>query len=144
VYFRGAYTFIPIAEFTGVRFSGIKGYETVSVTGNRLPYAPEHLFTGSVGYSHPVGLDFFVEGVRVSEQYADDLNTYNSTPDGQRGHIPGNTTWNATLNYHVEQWNSTFFVTAKNLLDDTFIVDRSRGLIPNNPRLVQTGITYRF
>ena len=144
IYFRTAYTFVPVAEFTGTRFSSISGFQNVSVTGNRLPYAPDHLFTGSVGYSHPVGLDFFVEAVRISGQYSDDLNTVASTPDGQRGLIPGNTTWNATLNYHLEQWNSTLFVTAKNLLDETFIVDRSRGIIPNNPRLVQTGIKFTF
>ena len=42
-YFRSAYTWLPDAKFTGQRLSSIPGFTTVSVTGNRLPYAPEHL-----------------------------------------------------------------------------------------------------
>jgi Fe(3+) dicitrate transport protein len=32
----------------------------------------------------------------------------------------------------------------KNLLDDVFIVDRTRGILPASPRLVQAGLTVRF
>lgn len=144
LYFRVAYTWVPTAEFRGARFSSVKGFETVSVTGNRLPYAPEHLLNAAVGYSHPSGVDFFVEAVRIGGQFGDDLNTVAPTPDGQRGLLPGNTTWNATLNYGVESLHSTFFISVKNLLDSTFIVDRSRGILPNSPRLVQAGLKYRF
>jgi Fe(3+) dicitrate transport protein len=44
----------------------------------------------------------------------------------------------------VEQWNSTFFVTVKNLMDETFIVDRARGILPNSPRLLQSGLKYTW
>jgi Fe(3+) dicitrate transport protein len=44
-------------------------------------------------------------------------------------------------------WNLrkvTLFVTAKNLLDELYLVDRSRGMIPGSPRLVQAGLSTRF
>ncbi len=139
-----AYTFLPTAEFTGVRLSSIPGFQTVSVSGNRLPYAPEHLLNATLGYSHPVGIEALVESVTVSQQFGDDLNTVAATADGQRGVIPGYTVWNVTVNYHREELHSTFFVSLKNLLDRTYIVDRTRGILPGYPRLFQAGVKYTF
>ncbi|HXG64001.1 MAG TPA: TonB-dependent receptor, partial [Blastocatellia bacterium] len=144
VYLRSAYTWLPTAEFTGTRFSSVPGFANVSITGNRLPYAPENLLTASVGYANPVGLDAFVEAVFVGRQFTDDLNTVNPTPDGQRGAIPSYMVWNATANYRVERWRTTLFVTFKNLFDRTYIVDRSRGLLPGSPRLAQAGVKFNF
>jgi Fe(3+) dicitrate transport protein len=144
LYFRSAYTWLPDAEFTGSRFSNIPGFTTVSVTGNRVPYAPEHLVNVIVGYSGASGLDALVEANYVSRQFGDDLNTVDPTPDGQRGLIPGYIALNATCNYTIESWRSTFFVSAKNLLDRTYIVDRVRGLLPGNPRLIQAGVRFSF
>ena len=78
----------------------------------------------------------------MSEQFADDLNTRVSSADGQRGLIPSSTVWNVALNCDVRK--VTLFLTAKNLFDELSIVDRSRGLIPGAPRLVQAGIVTRF
>ena len=64
--------------------------------------------------------------------------------NGQRGLIPSYTVWNATVNYHVEQLKTTFFMTVKNVFDRTYIVDRSRGILPSSPRLVQAGLKFRF
>ncbi|MFZ4629929.1 MAG: TonB-dependent receptor domain-containing protein, partial [Blastocatellia bacterium] len=47
-----AYTWLPIAEFRGVRFSNISGFGQTLITGNRVPYAPEHLATFHVRYAH--------------------------------------------------------------------------------------------
>lgn len=141
-YFRTAYTWLPIAEFRGRRFSSVS--PSVLITGNRLPYAPEHLLTSSVGYSHPKGFDAFVENVYVGRQFGDDLNTVNPTANGQRGAVQAQTYWNATANYKVEKWRTTFFVTMKNIFDRTFIVDRTRGILPSSPRLVQTGFRVNF
>lgn len=141
-YLRIAYTYAPVVRFTGLRFSNIPGFQKVSVSGNRLPYAPEQLLTISVGYAHPSGLDVMVEALRTSHQFADDLNTVIPTPDGQRGLIPGSTTWNVAANYRMTR--ATAFVAVKNFLNDLFIVDRSRGILPGSARLVQAGITVRF
>ena len=141
VYLRIAYTYLPIAEFTGRRFSNISGFGGVSVSGNRLPYAPEQMAVVGVGYSHSA-LDMRLEAVRTSDQFADDLNTVVPSADGQRGLIPGYTVWNAAVNYTVSR--TTLFVTVKNLLDELFIVDRTRGILPGSPRLVQAGVRLGF
>jgi Fe(3+) dicitrate transport protein len=160
LYFRAAYTYLPVARFTGTRFSSINipGETPQSINGNRLPYAPEHLLNATFGYSHPLGFDAILEAVYVGQQFADDRNFVDvplfvsnnvAVPEslrlsGQLGRIPSQTIWNATLNYNVESWRTTFFVTFKNLLDDTFIVDRARGILPSSPRLIQSGIKFRF
>jgi Fe(3+) dicitrate transport protein len=139
---RLAYTHLPVARFTGVRTSNIPGFSNVSVTGHRLPYAPHHLLTVAIGYAQPSGLDFLLEGVRSSDQFGDDLNTVDPTADGQRGLIPGSTVWNTAVNYDLAR--TTLFFTVKNVFDDIFIVDRSRGILPGSPRLVLAGIRTRF
>jgi Fe(3+) dicitrate transport protein len=141
---RVAFTAVPTARFEGTRFSNVPGSTTVSVSGNRLPYAPERTLTASVGYSHPRGLSALIEAVHVSDQFGDDLNSVEPSGDGQRGLIPAHTIWNATANYEVPRLHSTVFVTVKNLTDRLYIVDRSRGILPGNPRLVQAGVTARF
>jgi Fe(3+) dicitrate transport protein len=143
-YARTAYTYLPTAKFTGARFSNVPGFSTVDVSGNRLPYASDHAMNFMLGYSNTSGVDALLEAVHVSDQFGDDLNTVIPTPDGQRGLIPGYTIWNAAFNYNVEAARSTFFVTVKNLLDRTFIVDRARGILPSSPRLLQGGIKFRF
>ncbi|HEY0079822.1 MAG TPA: TonB-dependent receptor [Pyrinomonadaceae bacterium] len=144
LYFRAAYTFLPDAQFTGTRFSSVGGFTNTSVSGNRLPYAPERLLNAMFGYSHPSGIDALLEANYVSEQFGDDLNTVIPSANGQRGLIPSYTVWNATANYHVERMHSTFFVTFKNLFDRTYIVDRARGILPSSPRLVQGGLKFNF
>jgi Fe(3+) dicitrate transport protein len=142
VYVRAAYTWVPVARFTGVRFSSVSGSGDLSVTGNRLPYAPERLATVGAGYAHPAGLDAFVETVHTSRQFGDDLNTLDGTPDGQRGQLPAYTVWNATVNYGLRR--ATIFVTVKNVLDTLYIADRSRGILPGSPRLLQAGLRVHF
>jgi Fe(3+) dicitrate transport protein len=139
---RAAFTALPTARFEGTRFSNVAGSATVSVSGNRLPYAPETMLTAGLGYHHPRGLTLQFEAVYVSEQFADDLNTRTSTLDGQRGLIPSYTIWNLALSYDLRK--VSFYVTAKNLFDELYLVDRSRGMIPGPPRLVQAGLATRF
>jgi Fe(3+) dicitrate transport protein len=144
VWVRGAWTWLPMARFEERRFSNVAGFANVLVTGNRLPYAPGSLFNGMLGWRHRSGLNAFVEGVQTGRQYGDDLNTVNSTPDGQRGAIPGNVIWNATVNVPWEAKRTTFFFSVKNALDRLAIVDRTRGILPNTPRLAQVGLRLDF
>jgi Fe(3+) dicitrate transport protein len=144
VFVRGAWTWLPRAKFVGTRFSNVSGFAQTRVTGNRLPYAPETLLNGQLGYQHRTGVNFFVEGVQTGRHYSDDLNSINPTADGQRGAIPGNVIWNGTLNVPFEAKRTTLFLTVKNLFDRTVIVDRARGILPNSPRLVQAGFRFDF
>jgi len=145
LYLRSAYTFLPVADFRGIRFSSVPGFTGTSVTGNRLPYAPEHLLNASVGYAHLSGIDTFLEAVYVDSQFSEDLNRIDPiTANGQTGLIPSYTIWNATLNYRLERFHTTLFVTAKNLFDRLYVADRARGLLPGPPRGVQAGFKFEF
>ncbi|HWP99806.1 MAG TPA: TonB-dependent receptor, partial [Vicinamibacterales bacterium] len=139
---RAAITWLPVARFEGLRFSSVPGFGHVPIGGNRLPYAPEWLATIGIGYTHPAGLTLLVEAVHTSAQFGDDLNTVEPSPDGQRGLLPAYTVWNLAGDYRLGR--ATLFVAIKNLFDELFIVDRSRGILPGPPRLVHAGIRVRL
>ncbi|NNE65271.1 MAG: TonB-dependent receptor [Pyrinomonadaceae bacterium] len=143
IYLRSAYTNLSIAEFRALRFSGISGSTDILVSGNRLPYVPKHLATSSIGFEYR-GFHAFVENNFVSSQFTDDLNTIVRIENGQRGQIASQSYFNATANYRVERWKSTIFITVKNAADKLHIVDRTRGIYPGIPRLIQTGIKIDF
>jgi Fe(3+) dicitrate transport protein len=142
LFVRGALTLLPVARFEGTRFSSVAGFGDVSVGGNRLPYAPERLLTVAIGYTHPRGLTAQLESVHVGEQFADDLNSVASSPDGQRGVVPAHTVYNVALSW--ERRRTTLHLTAKNLFDELYLADRARGMLPGTPRLVQVGLSTRF
>jgi Fe(3+) dicitrate transport protein len=146
-YARTAYTYVGIAEYRGARFSNVSGFNTVSITGNRLIYSPKHLAAATLGYSHASGFDALVEAIHTGEHFGDDLNTIEVSPNGQRGLLPAYTVWNAAVNYRIgklERYAPTVFFALKNLSDETFVVDRRRGIMVGIPRLVQGGIKIRF
>ena len=140
--FHAAYTWLPTAEFRGTRYSSVAGAGTTSITGNRLPYAPEHLLTAGAGYTHGSGVDVNAEAVLIGNQFGDDLNTIAPSPDGQRGLLPRFVLWNAAVNVPVQSF--TVFATVKNLFDRTEIVDRSRGILPTAPRTMIVGVKVNF
>jgi Fe(3+) dicitrate transport protein len=162
VYLRGAYTFLPTARFAGERFAfiGTGGSDVagkvyadqnadgsrarVDVSGNRLPYAPRHLFTGAAGYGSPSGFAAQLEVVFVGGQFADPVNTAVTVADGQQGPVPGYTVWNVALSYQIPRINNTVFLTLKNLFDRDYVADRTRGILPGMPRLVQAGFVQVF
>lgn len=143
IYLQANYTNLLTAEFSGVRNSSISGFTNVSVSGNRLPYAPKQTLNASLGFAYQ-NLDVFVENNFISRQFSDDLNSIDANANGQRGAIPSQIYWNATANYRAEKLKSVFFLTVKNIFDKTFIVDRSRGILPSSPRLLQAGVKISF
>jgi Fe(3+) dicitrate transport protein len=146
-YVRLAYTYLPTADIESpfVRVDNgavIPGADE----GNRVPYAPENLVTTSFGAHMPGGIDAHIEFVYVDEQYADFANT-NEAPalgNGQVGRIDNYQTWNASVNWHLSTLPLTVFAAAKNLADDDYIVDRTRGIQTAVPRLLQAGVELRF
>ncbi len=146
-YARVAHTWVKDSSYRGVRFSNVSGFGNVPITGNRLSYAPEHLLTTTLGYSHPGGFDAVVESIYTAQQFADDLNTIAPSINGQRGLIPAYNYWNASANYRLgkfERLQPTVFVAVKNLANDTVIIDRRRGVLPGIPRLLQVGVKFSF
>lgn len=147
-----AYTAVPDAESDGAfECLVVSGGCTAvgqalpgSADGRRLPYAPKHLFTGTLGYQHPVGFEARIEAVFVDQQYADFANSRDADGSGQIGRLDDYTVWNAALNWRLPGTQWTVFTTAKNFTDKTYIVDRTRGILTGAPRLVQGGVQYQF
>jgi Fe(3+) dicitrate transport protein len=141
VFGRLAYTWLPTAEQTEA-FRNVATGETVGSQGKRQAYAPENTLTAAVGYE--VGaIKGELEAQYVGSQYSDFTNTVAPTADGQKGEIAAYTVWNASLNYRFDKSLSAF-VTGKNLLDKTYVVDRTRGILVGMPRLIQIGVKYAF
>ena len=72
------------------------------------------------------------------------MNTRVLVADGQQGPIAGNALWNVTANMPLWRTGLAGWVAVKNLTDRTVVVDRSRGLLPGLPRLVQLGVSQRW
>ncbi|MCX7089495.1 MAG: TonB-dependent receptor [Methylococcales bacterium] len=170
-YLQIAYTWLPTAETTtafhclplangSMSASCPGGLVYGSKAGNRSPYAPEHLLTTTVGYSHPNGFDFHAETVFVAEQYSDFMNLQSgadytgptgtsaanntiSALSGQYGKIPDYAIVNLASTYQVYK-GLDLFVSVKNVFDKQYIVDRVRGIMPGSPRLIQAGFKYEF
>jgi Fe(3+) dicitrate transport protein len=141
VFGRMAYTWLPTAEQSEA-FRNVATGAIVGVQGNRQAYSPEQTLTAAVGY----GVGPFrgeIEAQYIGSQYSDFANTVLPTTDGQKGEIAAYTVWNTALNYRFDKALSAF-VTAKNLFDKTYIVDRTRGIQVGMPRLIQVGVKYAF
>lgn len=140
-----AYTHLPTAEQTTVLTQVVSGAPVAgSAAGNRVPYAPENTLTTTLGYSHPVGVEVRVEAVYVGSQFSDFANNAATNGTGQVGEIASYTIWNTAVNYTIPQTSLTVFVTAKNLFDKVYITDRTRGIQVGAPRLLQSGVEYKF
>lgn len=156
IFFRAALMYLPEAEFVSTRFSNIGGFNCagavppvpgptcVSVSGNRLPYAPEWIASAALGYARGDWLNTQVEVQYTGAQFGDDLNTRAQSANGQRGLIEDATIVNWAANVTPGGGDATFFVTVKNVFDEIYIVDRARGILPGAPRLAQAGMSVRF
>lgn len=144
LYARLSLTHVADAKFEGRRFSNVAGSTAVSVTGNRLPYAPEWLWAAAIGYEYRGWLQGEIEAQYTDAMFTDDLNTVAVTANGQRGRIDDVLLWNATVNADLPGTPLTVFVTGRNLTDELYIVDRSRGILPGTRRGVQAGISFAF
>jgi Fe(3+) dicitrate transport protein len=143
LYGRLAYTWLPTAEqTTAFRRVDTQAIVTGSAAGLRQPYAPEQTLTAAVGYATgPLRAE--IEAQHVGAQFSDFANTVAPSANGQAGEIAAHTVWNAALNYRFDK-SLSGFLTAKNLTDKTYIVDRTRGIAVGMPRLVQAGVKYAF
>jgi Fe(3+) dicitrate transport protein len=144
-YLQIAYTWLPTAEIT----SPVTRVDTGAVlqdseAGNRLPYAPENMLTTTVGYKHTTGWDVRLEAVHVGQQWADFANTRTPDGTGQFGLIDSYTILNLAGTYPIKSIDTDLFVTVKNLGGKEYVVDRTRGILPGTPLLVQGGFEVRF
>ncbi len=146
-YLQSAWTWLPTADQeTPVRQVTDGSVVAGSLAGNRLPYAPRHLATTGIGFTHETGVDLRLEAVYTDEQFSDFANTpvAAANGNGQVGLIKPSLVFNAAATAPLGRWGASVFVTAKNLLDRDYIVDRTRGIRVGMPLLVQAGVEIVF
>jgi Fe(3+) dicitrate transport protein len=134
-YFQTAFTWLPTAE-QETPFRRVTDGAVVpgSKAGNRQPYAPEAMLTSAFGY-YWRDLNVQFEIVHVGSQYGDFANTKAPTSNGQAGEIDSYTILNLAVNYFIRPLGATAFMTLKNLADETYITDRTRGIQVGMPRV---------
>ncbi len=151
-YAQMAWTYLPTADLES-NFVRVDNRAVVpgALKGNRLPYAPEHLVTTSVGAKWNSekwnsALDAHLELVYVANQYADFANTREATVNGngQFGKIASYAIWNVAVNWALDDYPVTLFTTVKNLGGKKYVVDRTRGILASPPRMLQAGVELRF
>jgi Fe(3+) dicitrate transport protein len=142
IYLSGSYTNLIRAKFK-------KTNAAADVfSGDRLPYAPKHLASLSLGYEHPVGFDARIGVDYVSEQQEDvSYRVGRSEADvlsGRTGRIPSYALLNATVNYRPVGSRASYFVSAYNLADKEYLTSRVDGMVAGRQRQVFGGIRYDF
>ncbi|MFN3324248.1 MAG: TonB-dependent receptor domain-containing protein [Bryobacteraceae bacterium] len=139
LYLTAAYTWLFEARFNSDQFNG-----NINVRGNRLPYAPRHLFSPAIVYQHRRGVQISFGVESVGEQFADDLNRRAAPPDGITGIVPGFTTVNGAVNIPLREKGPVLFLSCANLADRRFIASRVDGIQVGRPRQVFGGLRWGF
>lgn len=115
--------------------------------GNRLPYAPENLFSFITGYRHPRGFGTQYDVTFVGSQFADNRETVAPSANGEIGLIPSYTLHNLAFDYErrLERFSIAPFVTIKNLTNRTYISSRApEGIQPGLFRQANFGLRVQF
>ncbi|MGQ0457390.1 MAG: TonB-dependent receptor domain-containing protein [Hyphomicrobium sp.] len=156
VYGQLAWTYLWQAEQSSAFRDAVTGAIVAgSLAGNRQPYAPEHTITARIGYGLR-NFDAHVEIVYIDEQFADFQN-FNSAAEatgstggilnslnGRFGKIDDYVIFNAGVTYTYEPTNTDIFLAVKNVFDEEYIADRTRGILPGAPRLFHVGLKQNF
>lgn len=118
------------------------------IDGDRLPYAPKHIASFSLGYQHPVGLDARVGIDYVSRQDADAfsrvLDPVDAALSGLSGDIPAYTLLNMSANYRPTGSKASYFLSGYNLADKEYLASRVDGMAVGRGRQVVAGVRYDF
>ena len=135
-----AYSTFVNSTYSSDRFITV-GSETINVKDNKLPYAPEFTFTGSLDFSTPFGFGFNLSTTYVGEQFTDELNTIEAGPSGETGQMPSFITADMTASYLLTGLNSSVYFSVKNLMDERYIASRrSQGIKVGIPRFISAGV----
>jgi len=131
------------AHFAADRFVA-QANDTLNISGNRTPYAPEWLVTASLSFEHKSGLALRLTGNHVGEQFGDILNRNIPTANGQEGKIAAYTIIDATALYAINQ-RFTVNVAVKNLTNERYLVSRRpQGIRIGLPTFFTAGIDIRL
>ena len=141
---QGSYTNVFTAEFNK---DGLNEGDGI-IKGDRLPYAPRHIASVSLGYQHPVGLNARVGVDYVSRQQADAftrvLGPTDAALSGLAGNIPAYTLLNMSVNFKPVGSKVNYFMSGYNLADKEYLASRVDGMAVGRGRQVTAGIRYHF
>ena len=125
------------------------------VSGNELPYAPNHNLILGLNYSIKGVVDLMFNYRYISQSFSDYENIEYIFNRGDTGPIPAYWLFNASINVHVKN-KFRAFITAKNIFDKQYIGSRlhsnpgqknassSSGIMPGAGRQINLGISYNF
>ena len=90
-------------------------------------------------------LDFLgLEHVLVGEAAAAVFLLDAAHVEGEDGGVPDIWLLSARASFKIPNTKATVFVHGENLTDELYIVDRSRGVLPGAPRMLQAGVSLKY
>lgn len=136
---------LPITfAYTYARATFGKGWAP-GISGNVVPYVPEHTLSGRIDFAHPIGIEAQFSVNTMSARYTDPYNLVEPTLDGTAGLIGARAVANARLAYRYDPWKSTVFVDARNLFDQRYIASRApAGIQPGMTRQIFAGLRLEY
>lgn len=135
----GNHTFVQ-AVFAGNRFA-VESGDTVNISGNFTPYAPQSFHTFSLNYELPAGFGVLLNATHVGEQFSNSVNSVESSSDGRNGLIRAYTVLDANAYYRFKKLNSTFSFGVKNIGNERYIVSRRpQGIRVGLPRYFMASV----
>lgn len=113
--------------------------------GNLLPYAPQHSFNTNLDVEHESGLGGQVAYAFVGSQFADASNTRAEDVTGRIGELEARHIVDATVHWRHKPSGLTLRLTAKNLLDSTYVIARRpEGIFPGPYRQILLGLRWEW
>ena len=113
--------------------------------GNLLPYAPEHSASAHFDVEHRAGFGGQLAYAYVGKQFVDAANTRAEDIAGLLGLIDPWHIVDATVHYRHKPSGITLRLTAKNLLDTTYIqARRPNGIFPGPFRQIFLGVRWEW
>ncbi len=119
----------------------IQGGEKVNVKDNKLPYAPELMWNGNIGFEAAQGYGVRFYANYVSNQYTDELNTTKASANGRTGLIDSRMILDASAFYNMKNKKVSFNLSAKNITNERYIATRRpEGIRVGLPMMVIGGV----
>ncbi len=150
------YTYLMTEVYDGVlTASAISDTIVPDVSGNELPYAPNHNLILGLNYSIKGIVDLMFNYRYISKSFSDYENIDYAFNRGDTGPIPAYWLFNASINVHIKN-KFRAFITAKNIFNKKYIGSRlhsnpgqkfassSSGIMPGAGRQINLGISYNF
>ena len=136
----------PTVVELGVRYTFSRAtFRYGANAGNLLPYSPEHTLTANFDVEHESGFGGEVAYWMVGPQFTDAQNTRTEDVTGSVGPLDPWHVVDTTLHYRHKPTNITVRLTAKNLLDATYIqARRPNGIFTGAYRQLLLGVRWEW